>query len=232
MAISTYIKSILESGLLGFLVLFVCTSCSEDLLGDSEFSLNNESVFTLQAKIEPKTKSVSTKDTFWITVEYGTREVLLDMVSQANISLNQAKFFCALQFEDQIDPSNPVKYSCAIKSGKIDQQIDNGIGFEFGHPDEVAKLEIGIVFKNPGRYAMWFNNTPNPYVNCDIECRGDVSYHYDVFHEFEASSKEYKLKDFVDYVFDYTQNHTEDRAIAPYLNNAIHNNSIIICSVR
>lgn len=230
MGILVYIKNLAWS-LVILMTISSLWSCSKELDATLE-SDSHEKVFEVYANLSPQKYELSLSDTVWISINYNFSETLFDMVSAKEQIISDAKFFCAIQIEDQIEPDRTVNFTYVLKEGTLSEREGNALGITFGHPETVANLKLGIVLEDAGRYAIWFNNTPNPISNCKTDCSGDLSYFYDVYYNYRTSTMTYATKDFVDYKFSSSQNLEGDSKIEPYLEYAIYKESIFVCTIR
>lgn len=228
--------------LITILVLSSLSCKKDDNLKALYNSAANHAVFKVNATINPLKEIIAIEDTIWITINASSLK-LKDAVSGKDFTINNAQFITQLEMYDMYENSKVVDMEYILKSGEtyydqsnFTESGKNSYGFKFGYPEPTI-LKIGFLFKEPGYYAIWFNNFPNPYHGCSgNSCDIGKGFWYDIFWNWNDTKKAFDNEDFTDYCFTInsdTYDQTKFTDIAtPFLEYCVYKESIVFMKVR
>jgi len=178
-------------------------ACEKDLYNLEAYQ--NHKVFKVYANISPQQNNVAITDTIWISVD-ASGLTFNDQITEKAFQLDTATFISQIRLYDRVDFENVVPVNLILKSGEIHvEQIervkDNTYSFIFSG-NHAYLLRIGLLFDQPGSYAIGFNNFPNPYLSCNgPDCDKGQGIWFDVYHSWDEQQKTFLKQDFADYVF-------------------------------
>lgn len=220
---------------------FMLNSCADNadmrLLYDDA---KNHKVFKISASIYPLQTEVESKDTIWITIELPEQE-MHDLVTEKDVAIKEARYVCQLELQNVDNIDEVVDATFIVEQGAFyeDHSVSskttkNGYGFSFGYPEN-ENLNIGVILNQSGKYALWFNNFPNPFHGCKgNSCDQGRGYWFDIYYRWNTENDEFEKSDFVDYIF--STKHDELNAMDldkdAYLEYCIYPESIYFFNVK
>ena len=222
-----------------FLFPLLWMSCEKadmeyDRYNDLAVPNGNEMVFDFVMNFRPM-GAIRENDTIWIE-QTVSNNLFTDKISQKGVvlPLNESKFICQLRLTDLLE-NKPVDYKLVIQKGKEISNNEGVFALSFGYPDLIPALKVGIVFNEIGKYALSFDNYPNPtieqpvYDYCNTtECNG---YFYDLYFGVTNNDSDFSYKALVEYRFNMNEMVLNYNADA-FMEKAIYNDAILFITVR
>jgi hypothetical protein len=194
----------------------------------------NQMVFDFTMDVRPQ-NGIRENDTLWIETSV-TNALFTDKISQQGvvIPLNEAKFICQLRLTDLLE-NKPVDYTLVVKKGQLISDNLGVFALSFGYPDMAPTLKAGIVFNEIGKYALSFDNYPNPtieqpvYEYCNTaDCSG---YFYDLFFGIADQQGNFSYKALVEYRFNLPEKVALNNTDA-FTSKAIYDDAVFFITVR